>query len=251
LEAIVSLTALVQRQHAEQQCRGQCHQQARDALSPTTLKSVDSAQSPLAQIVLRQNQNAQQSGGDVVVYSRPDINGDEQRAVKRQRPIQAQGVETVLKWKIYPPDLNFPNLIGETKIDLTVSHHLPCLEYSELARLESKYIGGVHIKNPILDLPTLHQNILHVSENGLDWSTSTCLVSIVCAIGAITGRYKEAFPSAPNRLASLSGSQDRVIDSEESEVELAMRHWNVAAKRLGYAFRRDDLEAVQCLCLTG
>jgi hypothetical protein len=251
LEAIGGLTALVQRQHAEQQCCGRCRHPAQDALSPTTLTSVESAQSPLAQIALRQNQNGQQRRSDVVDYSRPGISVDEQRAVKRQRPIQAQGVESVLNWNIYPPNLNFPNLFGEAKIDLTASHHLPCLEYSELARLESKYIAGVHIKNPILDLPTLHQKILHISENGLDWSTSTCLVSMVCAIGAIAGKYQEAFQSPPNSLSNLSDSQDRVIESGESEVELAMRYWNVAAKRLGYAIGQDELEAVQCLCLAG
>jgi hypothetical protein len=251
LEAISSLTALVQRQHAEQQCSGRCRQQAQDALSPATLASLETAHSPLAQIVLRQNQNAQQSRSDGVVYTRPGISVDEQGVVKRQMPIQAQGVESVLNWKIYPPNLNFPNLFGESKIDLTASHHFPCLEYAELARLESKYIAGVHIKNPILDLPTLHQKILHVSENGLDWSTTTCLVSMVCAIGAIAGRYKGAVQPAPNSPTSLSGSQDRMFESGESDVELAMRHWNVAAKRLGYAIGQDDLEAVQCLCLAG
>ena len=251
LEAIGSLTALVQRQHTEQQCCERCRQQAQNALSPATLASLETAQSPLAQIVLRQNQNAQQRRSDSVVYSRPGICVDEQRAVKRQRPIQAQGVESVLNWKIYPPNLNFPNLFGESKIDLTASHHFPCLEYAELARLESKYIAGVHVKNPILDLPTLHQKILHISENGLDWSTTTCLVSMVCAIGAIAGRHKGASQPAPNSLASSSGSQDRMFETGESEVELAMRHWNVAAKRLGYAIGQDDLEAVQCLCLTG
>lgn len=215
------------------------------------LTSVESAQSPLAQIALSQNQNTQQNGSDVVVYSRPDINVDEPRAVKRQRPIQAQGVESVLNWKIYSSNVKFPNLFGEAKIDLTATNHLPSLEYSELAGLESKYIAAVHIKNPILDLPTLHQKILHISENGLDWSTRTCLVSMVCAIGAIAGAFREAFQSTPNSLASLSGPQNGVIGNRESEVELAMQHWNVAVKRLGYAIGQDDLEAVQCLCLAG
>jgi hypothetical protein len=248
LDAISNLTTLVQRQQAEKRCCGQCHQQAQGALSPTTTTT---AESPLAQIVLRQNQNAQQSRSDDVVYSRPGDSNDGQRAVKRQRPIQAQGVESILSWKIFSPNMNFPYLFGEAKLDLTATHHLPHLEYSELTRLESKYIAGVHIFNPVLDLPTLHQNILYVSENGLDWSTRTCLVTMVCAIGAIAGRYKEAFQATPHSRTSLSNTWDGVTENGESEAELAMRYWNVAAKRLGYAIAQDDIEAVQCLCLAG
>ncbi len=251
MEAVGNLTALVQRQQAEKRCCRRCHQQAQGAFSPATVISAESAQSPLAQIVLRQNQDSQQSRSDIAVYSRQGAGVDEQRAAKRQRPIQAQGVESILNWRVYSPNVNFPNLFGEARIDPTTAHPLPCLEYSELARIESKYIADVHIYNPILDLPSLHQKILHVSENGLDWSTRTCLVTMVCAIGAITGRYKDAFQSTPNSLASFSASRDAVAQSGESEVDLAMQYWNVAAKRLGCAIGQDDLEAVQCLCLAG
>jgi hypothetical protein len=248
LEAIGNLTALVQRQQSEKGCCGHCDHQVHAALSPNT---VTTAESPLAQIVLRQNQNFRQSRSDEAVYSRSGSNNDDQRAAKRQRPIQAQGIESILNWKIFSPLLNSPNLFGEMKVDLAATHHLPYLEYLELTRLESKYIAGVQIFNPILDLSTLHQNICHISENGLDWSTRTCLVMMVCAIGAIAGRYSKSFFATPNSLATFSNSKDRVTETGESEVELAMRYWNVAAKRLGYAIAQDDLEAVQCLCLAG
>ena len=143
----------------------------------------------------------------------------------------------------------FPGLLGAKGKDSAPTHQLPCLEYSDLARLELKYIDAVHIKNPVLDLPKLHEMILHVSENGLDWSTKTCLVAMVCAIGAIAGRYKET--SQTRDIRSSSGSEFQPSGIAESEPELASRHWNVAAKRLGYAIGQDDIEAVQCLCLAG
>jgi hypothetical protein len=118
---------------------------------------------------------------------------------------------------------------------------LPNLEYSELTRLESKYVAFVHTKNPILVLQKLHASISRLAENGLDWSTETCLVSLVCALGALSQPYSLSV-GTPN----LSPRP-----SFDDETKLATQYWSVAAKRLGFVVGHNSLEAVQCLCLAG
>jgi hypothetical protein len=122
------------------------------------------------------------------------------------------------------------------------------LQHSELARLEGKYIANVHTKNPILDLKKLHGLVSHLAENGPDWSTETCLVSLVCALGAFSQEYSVHEVSGQNRTFDDGA---RVADDNEEETKLASRYWGIAAKRLGFLVGQNSLEAAQCLCLTG
>jgi hypothetical protein len=109
----------------------------------------------------------------------------------------------------------------------------------QLLWLEAKYIEVLHIKNPILDLDQLHHMMVHVAEHGFDWSTSACLVALVCANAAITDSHTE-FSSSPE-----------VTPGKKAELELSMQFWSVAVKRLGYATAQNTVQAVQCLCLAG
>ncbi|KAH9217631.1 hypothetical protein DL95DRAFT_386479 [Leptodontidium sp. 2 PMI_412] len=90
----------------------------------------------------------------------------------------------------------------------------------------------------MLDLTTLHHYVAHVSENGFDWTTRSCLVAIVCAIGAICQEPTSDDPAY---------NQARQKEHEES----ACRFWSVASKRLGLAMTYNTIESAQCLCLTG
>lgn len=162
------------------------------------------------------------------------------------RGVWSSGLESVLKWEIFPSHLK--HISEEDDGILPQTHSLPNIEYHELIRLESRYIATVHNKNPILDLQVLRNLTSHLAENGLDWSVNTCLVALVCAIGAISQRYN-VLGETPRSVVASDGGMTYYGSDEEPEI--AMRFWSVAAKRLGFIIGQNSLEAVQCLCLTG
>lgn len=162
--------------------------------------------------------------------------------------LQSQGVESLLTWEpllAFRPSASTFDTTNDTEIP---NSHLPNIDHKALLRLEEKYIVGVHIKNPFLDLTDLRNSILQVAENGLDWSTRTCLVTLVCAIGALTQRYQD-----PANISVTTPSPGIVRSSVgyESDAELAMQFWGIAARRLGFAICQNEIESVQCLCLAG
>ncbi|RTE84400.1 hypothetical protein BHE90_001046 [Fusarium euwallaceae] len=161
--------------------------------------------------------------------------------------VRPQGVESILDWEIFAPDRPTQCLFAQRNPPSMGSYSLPDTSYPQLARLESKYIDTLHTKNPILDLSDLHRMILQVAEDGLDWSTQTCLVALVCANAAITEPYPESIGEDEMSLSSTPDQKAR----EKAELDLSMQFWNVAIKRLGYASGQSSVQAVQCLCLAG
>ncbi|KAL6405206.1 putative C6 transcription factor [Ilyonectria robusta] len=161
--------------------------------------------------------------------------------------MRPQGVETVLDWQIFAPDRPSLCLFAQRNPPADRSYPMPDTSYAQLARLESKYINDIHTKNPILDLGELHGMMVQVAENGLDWSTQTCLVTLVCAIAAITESYPRPVLGSDGHPTPSPGQQA----DEGSDVELSMQFWNLAMKRLGYAASQNNVQAVQCLCLAG
>ncbi|OBT96756.2 hypothetical protein VE01_04224 [Pseudogymnoascus verrucosus] len=147
-------------------------------------------------------------------------------------------LRSVLKWRVFPQPCPHSIAMVDDDISYPQQSSLPSLELCELSRLEAKYIACVHAKNPILDLVTLHDLISQVAEHGLDWSARTCLVSMVCALGAISEEYTHAY--TPDR---ISGS---CLPHDE-----AFKYWDIAMKRLGFVIGQNNIESVQCLCLTG
>jgi hypothetical protein len=173
-----------------------------------------------------------------------------------RRPSQPAGLDSVLKWEIFPHPIPYMTLSEGSESNGPPSHSLPSMEYSELRRLEAKYVSYVHTKNPIMDLGVLHQLISQQAENGLDWSTRTCLICLVCALGALSRKYSPdkvgtAFSPQTFHSQSLSPGTPSSIAAFEGESQLAAQYWSVAAKRLGFVIGQNSLEAVQCLCLTG
>ncbi|KAH8658179.1 hypothetical protein BX600DRAFT_63778 [Xylariales sp. PMI_506] len=150
-----------------------------------------------------------------------------------------EGLQSILQWPVFPPDFQLLPIYDDKVIQLPLSQTLPPQEYSELLRFETRYIEAVHTKNPMLDLRELRCKITQVSENGLDWSTSTCLVTLVCAIGALCNPH---------------GFDESSSDSQKMrnrDTEIAAMYWSVASKRIGLVVGENSLEAAQCLCLAG
>lgn len=124
-------------------------------------------------------------------------------------------------------------------VDSSPTHSLPSLQLSELLPLEAKFIANVHPKNPIVDPEALRRHIHHIAENGLDWSTETCLVALVCALGA----YSQAYDPE-------DGFSQEIADSTDSD-KLAREYWGIAIKRLGVVIGENNTAAIQCLNLAG
>jgi hypothetical protein len=249
LTAIHNLTNLLETQaNAQKQQR---LQPAQDAFSPLEIQSIGSAFSPSDTGQDIHSRHIEQ--GRDRRYQHGDEQYDASRAAHSsvgrendQKTLSHEGLESVLKWNIFSSRRTFQILSVDNEPHTPPHiHTLPSIEYSELVRLEKRYIEAVHTKNPILDLHKLHQMIGQVAENGLDWSTGTCLVALVCAIGASSQQYV-----GPHR-DDAQDSSNAENERRNADLQLADQFWSVAAKRLGFAIGQNNLEAVQCLCLTG
>lgn len=148
-----------------------------------------------------------------------------------------ENLDSVVEWHV------FPRGIGKIPVDcgqsIPVPDELPPIVLVELHRLQMNYRRVVHDKNPILDLGTLDRYVTYISENGFDFSTRTCLVALVCAIGALC---QENTIEMPSHLP---------VAGRNSDLDIAYRFWSVAVKRLGFAMTRNTMESAQCLCLAG
>ncbi|KAF2009024.1 hypothetical protein BU24DRAFT_455942 [Aaosphaeria arxii CBS 175.79] len=153
-----------------------------------------------------------------------------------QLPTFSQGLNSVLEWHVFPAGIE-PIRVDERTPPPT-PEELPKITISELTRLQLNYRQVVHIVNPMLDISTLDQYITHISENGFDWTTRTCLVALVCAIGALCQDVDVFSPGNPP-------------DPKSNDTDVAYRFWSIASKRLGRAMSYNTLESAQCLCLAG
>lgn len=238
LEAIRHLTGLVAQQQEQQQ---KSHEQNSDYLSAFSIQSPNSSLHLRDQHLpstphYRISHGSQSARQDANSTSKPSHNG--------RRASSPEGLDSILKWNIFPQPA--PVVLLSAAIDSTPPPtQLPSLEYPALSRLERKYITYVHTKNPILNLKYLHGCVSRLAENGLDWSIETCLVSLVCALGALSEEYTPRKANGENMTPGGS------LTFPSLDEQLALQHWGVAEKRLGYVVGQNSIEAVQCLCLTG
>lgn len=158
----------------------------------------------------------------------------------------SEGLDTILGWAVFPPNLG-PIRNDDAKL-VPMSDELPPMSPPDLRRFQAKYRRIVHVVNPLLDLSILDRYVTSVIENGLDWSTRTCLVALVFAIGAICD---EPLLDDPNTEVSSSAQQSELKLQRKLDSEIAYRWWSIACKRLGMAMSLSNLESAQCLCLSG
>ncbi|KAH6974982.1 hypothetical protein BKA56DRAFT_82196 [Ilyonectria sp. MPI-CAGE-AT-0026] len=151
----------------------------------------------------------------------------------------SEGLDSVIGWHVFPPG------IGKVQVDngipVPMPDELPPITFQQLNRLQKNYRRVVHNMKPMLDLDTLDGYVTHVSENVFDSTTRTCLVALVCAIGALCQEATTTM-EIPSRLP---------VTERNHDVDIAYRFWSVASKRLGRAMSQNTLESAQCLCLAG
>lgn len=140
---------------------------------------------------------------------------------------------SVMQWSNLA-DLALPDLFpDDDDPDPALATHLPSMVLEDLNKLIAKYVKGVHIFNPILDLPYVRRCAEEIAEFGLTWTVDTCLVMLVCAIGA---------------MSEGPGPSNEIL---EDNFKQAWEYWSVASKRFGLIISQDNIEAIQCLSLVG
>ncbi|KAG7426659.1 Echinocandin B biosynthetic cluster transcription factor ecdB [Fusarium oxysporum f. sp. raphani] len=123
----------------------------------------------------------------------------------------SEGLDRILTWNVFPQEID-PIPVDDGSL-MAMPDELPPISFPELKRLQKCYLSTVHSVNPILDVAVLDQYVTKVSENGLDWTTQTCLVALVCAIGALCHDPHVETPKSHN-----SWDVDQTTDIAYSEI---------------------------------
>ena len=154
------------------------------------------------------------------------------------------GLDSILSWPIFSASGPYVIPLTTRRDDLTAAYTLPGMQLGELLRLEAKFLTNVHPKNPIIDTVSLRGYICHLAEHGPDWSPETCLVALVCALGAYSQAYRPQ--------DDLQGGDSFIppIDWPSSD-SIARGFWAIAVKRLGIVVGQESATAIQCLSLAG
>ncbi|KAF5681373.1 transcriptional regulatory STB4 [Fusarium denticulatum] len=126
----------------------------------------------------------------------------------------SEGLDNILTWAVFPQEIE-PIPVDDGSL-MAMPDEPPPISFPELKRLQKCYLSTVHSVNPILDVTVLDQYVTKVSENGLDWTTQTCLVALVCAIGALC---QDPLVETPKSHHSWDLEQN---------TDIAYRYWSVA-----------------------
>jgi hypothetical protein len=119
--------------------------------------------------------------------------------------------------------------------------------------LRDIYMIKIQIKNPIVDADELDSHIACVLENGFDWSISSCLVLLVCALAAIWGNYPddERRTATPADGQSSYSGQYITLAVPDHRMKESLMYIEMAQKRMSMAYLDDSLLGVVCFCLFG
>lgn len=109
------------------------------------------------------------------------------------------------------------------------------LEGPTCKRLLDQFFLYVHVKNPILKEDEARRLVHHISMTGLDWSAHSCLVLLICALGATASPFGPSESVAPGTTAFALGEA----------------YFSAARKRLGLCLIDGNLLSAQCLFLAG
>lgn len=118
-------------------------------------------------------------------------------------------------------------------------------ERAEVEHLADRFFMLVHVKNPILDRQAVKQYCQEYYENGPQFNLRSCLVLMICALGAVAPEFVVS-----GALGSNHGKSRRQPTGAEN-LSLGHCYFSAAEKRLGMAMTQSSSLAVQCLCLAG
>lgn len=131
----------------------------------------------------------------------------------------------------------------ETARNLSTSINI-LTERSNIERLVDRFFKRVNIKNPILGRQVASQYCQQYYEHGPLFNLETCLVLLVCALGAVSMEF--------DHLDEVQGAGSSPYSSSRLEnLRLGTYYFVAAEKRLGSAISNVNTLAIQCLCLAG
>ena len=116
------------------------------------------------------------------------------------------------------------------------------MDKDEVEPLVDQFFQQVQTKNPILDRSSVGRLCEELYEQGLMWNTSTCLVLIICALGAL---------AQPFKFRETSNNWVEEHPHEASNLHLASCYFTEAEKRLGFCLGESSIPSIQCLSLAG
>ncbi|KAI5778124.1 hypothetical protein EDC01DRAFT_375061 [Geopyxis carbonaria] len=112
---------------------------------------------------------------------------------------------------------------------------------ADIPALAQRFFRNVHTKNPILEFSLLENWVYQVSVGGFGHDAQSCLVLLVCALGALSAPYD------PQSMSLNAPQQTTRYPSRT----IAGNFFAAARRRLGIVLTSNSLTAVQCLFMAG
>lgn len=135
--------------------------------------------------------------------------------------------------------------IEQSPSDLSIKQHgsiYISTERADIEQLVEQFFARVHVKNPILTRRLVEQNCLQYYENGAMFNLETCLVLLICALGAVATEFLPGGPSSDIPSENIARLES---------LRMGNCYFSAAEKRLAAAMSSYNTLAVQCLCLAG
>ncbi|KAH7397154.1 C6 zinc finger domain-containing protein [Pyrenochaeta sp. MPI-SDFR-AT-0127] len=117
-------------------------------------------------------------------------------------------------------------------------------ERSDIEQLVDQFFTRVNIKNPILSRQVASQYCQQYYEHGPLFNLETCLVLLMCSLGAVSMEF-DPFDEGQ------SPGNSPYSSSRVANLRLGSCYFVAAEKRLGSAISNINTLAIQCLCLAG
>ena len=115
-------------------------------------------------------------------------------------------------------------------------------EKSDIEELVEHFFSRVNIKNPIISRQVASQYCQQYYEHGPQFNLETCLVLLMCALGAVSMEF-DPLHQGPGDFSHPSTTR--------ANLKLSSCYFIAAEKRLGSAMSSINTLAIQCLCLAG
>lgn len=140
-------------------------------------------------------------------------------------------MEHVLAWPIYDDVEGIRNLIYDYREHddklLETPMLMDVVDRTKVPELVQQFFHYVHTKNPICNVRVTEHYANEISRTGFGWNFESCIILLICALGAIAGPTKS--------------EQDRLI---------AIAYFVEARKRIAFV-KHNTLQAAQCYFFCG
>ncbi|KAL3442224.1 hypothetical protein BJX65DRAFT_321627 [Aspergillus insuetus] len=160
-------------------------------------------------------------------------------------------IETILSWAVFEGKYDSLTTLRDFASSPTTLSQEPFLANSDprherldldlrtCTRLLHTFLEEVHIANPILDVPLVTDYLYQACVHGIGWDAPSCLVLLICALGAISENFHEHHESS-SMTARRSPS-----------FHLGQRYFEAAQMRLGVVLRTHGIIETQCFFYSG